>query len=56
MIDAGRIGWDPALPGGWIIALAIAALAFLGFYFVRGGKAPVTRAFGLGLTASRNLC
>src|SRR5688572_17481201 len=47
MIGAQRIGFDPALPLGVMIALgAIAALSFA-LYLWRGGGAPILRAAGL---------
>ncbi|MGE3141836.1 MAG: hypothetical protein AB7L65_00805 [Hyphomonadaceae bacterium] len=49
MIGAFRIGFDPALPWPWIIALGVIALAALLFYMWRGGGAPLTRALGLAL-------
>ena len=49
MIGAFRIGFDPALPWPWIIALGILAVAFLGFYIVRAGGAPISRFLALAL-------
>lgn len=49
MIEAGRIGFDPLTPPWALMALACAALVFLGVYVWRGGGAPVSRALGLGL-------
>ncbi len=47
MIGAARIGFDPALPTGVMIALGLFALAALGVYLWRGGGAPILRAAGL---------
>ncbi|HVY85380.1 MAG TPA: hypothetical protein VG943_09620 [Caulobacterales bacterium] len=47
MIGAQRIGFDPALPLGVLIALAIVAALGLGIYTWRGGGAPILRALGL---------
>ncbi|MEZ5995686.1 MAG: hypothetical protein R3C25_08015 [Hyphomonadaceae bacterium] len=48
MIAGARIGFDPALAPGVIIALGVMAAAGLAVYVWRGGGAPVTRALGLG--------
>ncbi len=47
MIPALRLGWDPALPWGVIIALGVLGAAALGVYTWRRGGAPITRALGL---------
>lgn len=43
----GRIGFDPALPWGWIIALGVFAALLFAVYVWRRGQAPVSRALGL---------
>lgn len=47
MIGASRLGFDPALPLGAVAALAALALVAWGAYLMRGGRAPILRAFGL---------
>lgn len=47
MIAGSRIGFDPALPLGVMIALGVLAVIAWGVYFWRGGGAPVSRALGL---------
>ena len=47
MIPALRLGWDPALPWGVIIALGVLGAAALAVYTWRRGGAPITRALGL---------
>jgi hypothetical protein len=47
MIAGARIGFDPALPYGALVALGLLALVALGVYLWRGGGAPITRALGL---------
>jgi hypothetical protein len=47
MIGAQRIGFDPALPASWLIALGLIAIAAWGIYLWRGGGAPILRAAGL---------
>ncbi len=49
MIGAQRIGFDPALPIGALVALGIIALIAWGVYLMRGGGAPILRALGLAL-------
>src|SRR5690606_9700706 len=47
MIAGSRIAFDPALPPGALIALAILAALAWGVYVWRGGGAPILRAAGL---------
>jgi hypothetical protein len=47
MIGAARLGFDPALPLSWLIALGALALISWGIYVWRGGGAPVLRLAGL---------
>src|SRR5690606_11407065 len=47
MIAGARIGFDPALPWGVMIALGVISVIALGVYSWRGGGAPVTRALGV---------
>lgn len=47
MTGAWRIGFDPALPPGAILALALIAALSFGLYLWRGGAAPIARAAGL---------
>jgi hypothetical protein len=47
MIGAARLGFDPALPMGAIIALSAIALAALAVYVWRGGGAPILRTLGI---------
>ncbi|MES1203593.1 MAG: hypothetical protein ABUS57_19325, partial [Pseudomonadota bacterium] len=47
MIGAQRIGIDPALPFGVLVALVFVALLGLGIYVWRGGAAPILRGLGL---------
>ena len=49
MIAGSRIGFDPALPLGVMIALGVLALLAWALYVWRGGGAPVLRALGLAL-------
>ncbi|MET0183433.1 MAG: hypothetical protein ABW199_11155 [Caulobacterales bacterium] len=49
MIGADRIGWDPALPWPWIIALGVIGALLWAAYIWRKGDAPLTRAAGLTL-------
>jgi hypothetical protein len=49
MIEAGRIGFDPLAPVWALWALGGAALILVALYLWRGGRAPVSRALGLGL-------
>ncbi len=46
MIAGTRIAFDPALPAGAIVALALLAGLGWGLYLWRGGGAPVTRGLG----------
>ena len=48
-MTAGRIAFDPALPWGWLIAVAAGVALFWLGYVLRGGKAPVSRALGIAL-------
>lgn len=47
MISGARIGFDPALPLGAMIALGVIAVLAWALYVWRGGGAPVLRAAGL---------
>ena len=47
MIAGSRIGFDPALPFGIVIALGVIALLAWGVYLWRGGSAPWLRLAGL---------
>ncbi len=47
MIGASRIGFDPALPQGVLIALGVIAVLGLAFYAWRRGGAPILRTAGL---------
>lgn len=47
MIAGSRIGFDPALPSGVMIALGVIAAIALAVYLWRGGGAPILRAAGL---------
>jgi hypothetical protein len=46
-MNGSRIGFDPALPPGVMIALGSLALVFWAAYLWRGGGAPILRAAGL---------
>ena len=48
-MTAGRIAFDPALPWGWLIAVAFGVGLFWLGYVLRGGKAPVSRALGMAI-------
>lgn len=47
MIAGSRIGFDPALPWGVMIALGVIALLALALYVWRNGAAPIWRGLGL---------
>jgi len=49
MIAGARVGFDPALPMGAMIALGVLALAAWAIYVWRGGGAPMLRALGFAL-------
>lgn len=49
MIAGARIGFDPALPWGIVIALGVLTAATLALYAWRKGGAPILRAVGLAL-------
>jgi hypothetical protein len=51
MIAGARIGFDPALPWGVMLALGAVAAIALAVYVWRGGGAPVSRALGLAFLA-----